>query len=72
VKYEPGMRIALIDPQGQEVAASAVTDQQNEVTLNAPPLAGRARFTVTATFMNGVSQETVIRNVTIGATAAGP
>jgi hypothetical protein len=69
VHYEPGMRVALVDPQGQEVAASAVVDDQNEVSLTAPAIAGPADYTVTATFKNGESEETVIRNVTIGGPA---
>jgi hypothetical protein len=69
VHYEPGMRVALVDPQGQEVAASAVEDDQNEVSLTAPAIAGRADYTVTATFKNGESEETIIRNVTIGGPA---
>ncbi len=70
VHYEPGMRVALVDPEGLEVAASAVVDDQNEVSLTAPAIAGPARYTVTATFKKGESEETVIRNVTIGGTAA--
>ena len=70
VQYEPGMRVALVDPEGLEVAASAVVDDQNEVSLTAPAIAGPARYTVTATFKKGVSEETVIRNVTIGGPAA--
>ena len=66
VQYEPGMRVALVDPQGVEVAASVVVDDQNEVSLTAPAIAGPARYTVTATYKRGQSEETVIRNVTIG------
>lgn len=69
VQYEPGMRVALVDPDGLEVAASAVFDDQNEVSLTAPAIAGPARYTVTATYKKGQSEETVIRNVTIGGSA---
>ncbi len=69
VRYEPGLRVALVDPQGQEVAASTVADDQNEVMLTAPAIAGRARYTVTATYVNGVSEETVVRDLTIGGPA---
>lgn len=67
---ESGMRVALVDPQGQEVAASAVASDQNEVTLNAPAVAGPARYSVTATYKDGVSEQTIIRYLTIGGPAA--
>ena len=70
VQYEPSLRVALVDPQGQEVAASSVTSDENEVTLTAPAVTGPAKYTVTATFKNGVGEETVIRNVTIGGATA--
>ena len=60
------MRVALVDPQGLEIAASAVVDDQNEVSITAPAIAGPALYTVTATYKKGESEETVIRNVTIG------
>jgi hypothetical protein len=72
VQYEPGLRVALVDPQGQEIAASTVVDDQNEVTLTAPAVAGPAVYTVVATYVNGIGQETVIRNVTIGGNAPHP
>jgi hypothetical protein len=65
VQHEEGLRIALTTQAGSEVGASEVAVNQDSVAIRTPKVAKRTEFLIIATFRRGVSQETVVRPITL-------
>jgi hypothetical protein len=65
VQHEEGLRIALTTVAGSEIGASDVAVNQDSVAIRAPKVTARTEFLIIATFRRGVSQETVVRPITV-------
>jgi hypothetical protein len=65
VRHEDGLRIALTTVAGSEIAATDVAPSQDSIALRAPKVPAKAEYLIVATFRRGVSQETVVRPITL-------
>lgn len=70
MRHEPALRVALVDGNGTELSSRDVPPSAATVALATPANGTRnIRASVVATFAKGFGQETVIRPVTLEATA---
>jgi hypothetical protein len=65
VQHQQGLRLALTTLAGSEVAAFEVAVNQDSIAIRAPKVAARSEYLIVATFRRGISQETVVRPISI-------